>query len=221
MTDSSVLRGPASSGLLVLLFLILCLPAAAEDGDAWVRIHHASNTAALQSIQLKGQFERLRQLPLGTTGCRARKPSACKSAGLSLTVSSNPFELTLGGERFDPKEIASQRDILAADPDGGFHLVQFQGPIRSRWVADLRAGGIEVAQPLHPFSYYVWATQSQMSALRSLDAVRATVPLQPDWKVQPHLREFDSEIRPTMALASAHVDSLDRLSEELAPIRYG
>ena len=204
MTDSSALRGPTSFGLLVLIFLILCLPAAAEDGDAWVRIHHASNTAALQSIELDGRFEDYGSFLWGRMS--RQEAERLQKRGLSLTVSRNPFELTLGGERFDPKEIASQRDILTADPDGGFYLVQFQGPIRSRWLADLRASGIEVAQPLHPFSYYVWATQSQMGALRSLNAVRATVPLQPDWKVQPHLREFDSEIRPTMALASAHVD---------------
>ncbi|WP_376690905.1 S8 family serine peptidase [Wenzhouxiangella sp. EGI_FJ10409] len=206
MTVTPALRGPASSGPIALLFLLLllCLPAAAEDGDAWVRIHHAADTAALQSIQLDGQLEDYGSFLWGRMS--RQEAERLKQRGLSLTVSRNPFELTLGGERFDPAAIENQRNIEAANPDGGFHLVQFQGPIRSRWLADLRATGIEVAQPLHPFSYYVWATRSQMNALRSLDSVRATLPLQPDWKVQPHLREFDGEIRPTMALASAHVD---------------
>lgn len=206
MSDRSDLRGSTSPGLLVLPFLLLtlCLPAAAEDGDAWVRIHHAADTAALQSTQLEGQFEDYGSFLWGRTSREEAERLAQR--GLSLTVSRNPFEITLGGERFDPAEVIHQRDIQAANPDGAFHLVQFDGPIRSRWLADLRAVGVEVAQPLHPFSYYVWATQSQMNALRSLDRVRATLPLQPDWKVQPHLREFDSEVRPTMALASAHVD---------------
>lgn len=204
MSIQSILRGPAPTALLITLLLFTASPTVAQDGEVWVRIHHPANAPALQSLAIEAELEDYGHFQWG----RVSRDSIEKlqQRGLSVTVSDSPFDLTLGGETFDPLRFASQRNLVMGDPDGQFHLVQFNGPIRARWLSDLRASGVQVAQPLYPFSYFVWATSAQIGSLRSLEAVRTTLPVQPEWKVQPHLREFDGEIRPTMALASAHVD---------------
>ena len=98
---------------------------------------------------------------------------------------------------------------------GEWHLVQFAGPIRPQWLESLAAGGLKVAQPLHPFAYFVWADGTQVDTMRAIPSVRWAGVMRSEWKVQPHLRGFDSEIRPTMALASAHADQRE-LATELA-----
>lgn len=204
MIRPTIARGLLSACLMILL-LSLAIPAAlAEDGRVWVRVHHPLDTPALQQVDQVQQLTDYGGFLWGQLG--REDVEFLQKQGMTLTVDSTPFHVTLGGESFDPVELAAQRQSFTTDPGGAFYLVQFEGPIRAHWLADLRATGARVAQPLYPFSYFVWASEDQMASMRSIPAVRATLPVMTEWKLQPHLRELDATTRPTMALASAHVD---------------
>ena len=199
-------------GLIAALLLAFSAMTFASD-PVWVRIHHQVTDPAIAGFARDANLADYGSFQWGQIS--ASDADALERQGVRLTTSANPFELTLGEDRFDPLLAGERVSIYSADPAGDWHLVQFDGPVRPQWLQSLRATGAQVAQPLHPFSYFVWANSSQISAARSLNAVRWTGAMQPNWKVQPHLRKFGSEIRPTMALASAHVDS-NRLWSDLS-----
>ncbi len=206
---------------LALLAMLLALPLTTIASDSvWVRIHHQADHPAL-AASAAAELSDYGSFQWGQVS--RRQAAELQNAGIRLTKMDNPFELTLGGERFDLLEAQVLRDRFMpyqADPSGDFHLVQFQGPVRSEWLRELRATGVRVVQPIQPFSYYVWASSEQISAARSISNVRATSPLLPEWKVQPHLRDFDTGMRPTMALISRHdlrntIESMHRAGAEI------
>jgi len=200
-TTSAQRRASLSFYALVLLVCIISSTVLAS-GSQWVRIHHSGDNATLNDLRQSAALEDYGSLLWGQLD--GQTIQQLRAEGIRVNASSNPFVLNLGGESFDPLD--SDTIAYTANPDGDFHLVQFDGPIRPEWVSNLRAQGIEVVQPLHPFSYIVWADAAKMSTARSLDNVRWTGPMQSDWKVQPEQRNFGNEIRPTMMLASAHVN---------------
>ncbi len=190
-----------------VLFLFLTtalLSPAAADSRAWVQVFHSADASELTAL---ANSERAGLSGYGSMSwgqLDAASIEALQAAGARLTISDNPFLLDLGEQRFDPREIESQ--LTATDPRGGWHLLQFEGPVRSEWLNQLSAAGLTVAQPLHPFSYFVWGTAAQIEAARAMPELRFVGPMQAEWKLLPHLRDFGREIRPTMALASRHAD---------------
>jgi subtilisin family serine protease len=187
--------------------------ASAADDSVWVRIHHPAEDPALDRVAGTTSLADYGSFQWGPVSPAER--DRLERLGLRLTAERNPFVITLGGERFDPLSRVDQGEAETTQTGGQWHLVQFEGPVRSEWLAALNASGVKIAQPIHPFSYFVWADSAQVSALRSVPARRWSGAMQTNWKVQPHLRDLGSEIRPTMALASAHADQR-RLLEDLA-----
>ena len=203
--------------LLILGSTLMATSSWAEE-TLWVRIHHPASDPAVQQL---GRSEPLHdysgfqwgQLP-------ASLVETLKAQGLRISTSRNPFELTLGGRRFDPVD---ERELLAsphANAAGDWHLIQFDGPIRPAWTRALIDSGVQLAQPLHPFSYLVWADSAQINAARSLDRVRFVGLMQSDWKIQAGPARTGSEPTPSMLLISAHIDSqaLTRRLESFGPV---
>ncbi|MGY6630826.1 MAG: choice-of-anchor J domain-containing protein [Wenzhouxiangella sp.] len=191
-----------SRGVIALSLSAMALPALADS--VWVRIDHPVNDPAIQGTNIQSALTDYGNLLWGQID--RSEADALQAAGVRVTVSENPFLVTLGEETFDPAQEIARFDNHRANPDGDWHLIQFNGPIRSEWIRDLRAQGVQMAQPLHPFSYLVWGNQQQIAAAARHGNVRFSGPMLPEWKVQPHLRDFDRSMRDTMALASAHVD---------------
>ena len=199
-------RGAPWPAQLLFLTVLYALPPASFGGESvWVRVHSSVDHPDLVSTRVEtpladyGRFQ-WGQLP-------SRDVAKLQQAGIRLTVIDNPFALTLGGETFDLIDHDAADPTFQLQPDDsspGFHLIQFNGPVRSQWLRSLRARGIEVVQPVHPFSYFVWAGDAQVGKARGLANVRATAPVLPQWKVQPRLRDLGAEMRPTMALISRH-----------------
>ena len=196
--------------LFALSFLFLSIAATASD-QVWVRIHHAASDPAVAEFGLQSSLNDYGSMQWGRVS--AQQAAELEAAGLRISIETNPFILDLGGERFDPVDASPMFEQRQADPNGDFHLIQFDGPIRPEWLSAVRASGLALVQPLHPFSYIVWAESGQMSAARTHSSVRFAGPMMPAWKVQPHLRDFDATPRATMALASAHVDQRELWSE--------
>ncbi|MGD8598505.1 MAG: S8 family serine peptidase, partial [Anaerolineae bacterium] len=122
-----------------------------------------------------------------------------EAQGVPFQATSEPFTLHLGGLDFDPlvtvPQLADDWNQISSDgPD--LHLVQFSGPIRSRWLDELRAGGLTVVQYIHPFTYVVWGQPVALSRAAGAAAVRWTGPFQPAYRVLPRWRALADD--PTM-----------------------
>lgn len=189
---------------LIASSLLAAFPALAEASEQWVRIKHRADLPALRETDLRGRLDDYGSFQWGRL--KREQVERLRQRGLSVAIERAPFELTLGGERFDPLEIATPAAVRRASPDGDFHVLQFKGPIRPEWLRSLRARGIELVQPLHPFSYVVWAPSARMNEARALASVRWSGLMRPEWKVPPSQRFSEPGVHPTMALASAHAD---------------
>ena len=192
-----------------LLILLLLLggngQSAAADESVWVRVHHPAGESGLRSLVDDQALADYGRFQWGRIS--AADLVRLRDAGFRVSVAEDPFRLNLGGKSLDLLELDSGRSLTSHGngPAAGWHIVQFDGPVRPGWLDQLRARGLQVAQPIHPFGYYVWADAEQISAVRSLPRLRASAPVHPEWKVQPHLRHFGPEKRPTMAMISRHV----------------
>jgi len=198
---------PAALMIALTLLALTALSPVHADERHWARVHH---TASEVDRVVAGLSDTLMDYGAFQWGLLdTEQISLLSTQGLRLTLVDRPFHLTLGDEHFDPLDQAALDSLFGdyrPDPAGDFHLIQFSGPIRPEWLAELRNTGLQLVQPLHPFSYIVWASADQMDLAAGRSAVRWTGPMLPDWRVQPRFRGFDRALRPTMALASRHVD---------------
>jgi len=119
-----------------------------------------------------------------------------ESASLPYQAYPNPYALTLGGETFDPLLAPPPPSLEGpALPDRGqpgLRLVQFHGPTKSAWVDALQAGGLEVVQYIHPFTYVVWGDAVALASQAGRDFVRWTGDYLPAYAVQPLHRSLES-----------------------------
>lgn len=187
----------------VLILTVAAAATTAQAGDArWVRIHHSADDPAVHAVTRDSNLVDYGAFQWGRID--SKSIATLRGSGVRVSEVSRPFHLTLGGQTFDPLTLRSTQSLRQPDRLGDFHIVQFDGPVRARWVENLRATGARVVQALHPFSYIVWADADAIADVRSLSRVRWTGLLRKDWKVQPRLRDLDSAPRQTMALASAY-----------------
>ena len=119
-----------------------------------------------------------------------------EATGTDYQVIENPYTLSLGGESFDPlakEPVFSVALSGKGESDGeGLHLVQFHGPTKDAWLADLQAAGLEIIQYIHPFTYVVWGETTALDRSRSQNAVRWTGDFLPAYAVLPENRGLDS-----------------------------
>ena len=207
-----------ASGLSLLMTVLLAISATslAASDSVWVRIDQTTQAPALTELSRELGLADYGSLLWGQVSRETAEQ--LQADGMRIRIEENPFLVELGGESFDPLEIGERLATSSSNPDGDWHLIQFHGPVRPEWLSALRQQGLHLAQPLHPFGFIVWADAQQISTTRTHHAVRAQLPMQPEWKVQPHLRDFGRSLRNTMALASAHVDP-GHLRSQLSP--YG
>lgn len=147
-----------------------------------------------------------------------------RQRGLTVSTVDEPFTLQLDGERFDPLVDPPGDRVGAgpwmddqAAPAGDLYLVQFAGPVRSEWLQNARAGGVELAQPLHAFTHVVWADRAKMDALGRRAELRWFGRMLPAWKVQDRWRRLGPALVETMLLTSAYADP-DRVHDGLSSL---
>ncbi|MFQ5414559.1 MAG: S8 family serine peptidase, partial [Phycisphaerae bacterium] len=114
-------------------------------------------------------------------------------SGLPYAAPVEPYTLRLGARRFDP--LVQPPDLppgwsRVRDDGPDLHLVQFVGPTRAAWVDALKAGGLEVVQYIHPFTYIVWGDVAERDAAAASGAVRWTGPFAPAYRVLPPWRNL-------------------------------
>ncbi|WP_162846694.1 S8 family serine peptidase [Marinicella litoralis] len=84
--------------------------------------------------------------------------------------------------------------------NANFQLIQFKGPIKSRWLEQIQNSGAVLVSPMAPFTWIVWADQSQLDELKQLASVRQAHYLYSAFRVQANNRQLTASATPTMAL---------------------
>jgi hypothetical protein len=134
-------------------------------------------------------------------------------------VVNNPYQLTLGGQSFDPlsQSPAFSPSWKAAQKPGAksLHLVQFQGPVKAEWLDSLMFNGLDVVQYIHPFTYLVWGANESLENSQTNVAVRWTGDFLPGYAVLPESRSLGTDrVRfrmlsyPKMSLAPETIETL-------------
>ncbi len=128
------------------------------------------------------------------------------------TVVSQPFLLELGGESFDPIDrpintlASTSGDDDRRQTEDNWWLVQFVGPSKRDWLADLAGRDLFPVTYVHPFTYVVWGSETAILQLQAnMPAqVRAVSEFRASYKIAPSLRGGDelSETRVLMLLTA-------------------
>lgn len=189
--------------------------AAAASDAAWIRVQ--ASAARLQEALGRaapaagdyGTFQWLR--------VDAAELARLREAGLRIAVADAPFELVLGGLRFDPlgepPALPSgwERAGAASADEADFRLVQFSGPARQESLEALRSAGVEPLQYVHPFTYVVWSSRAALDrAARRSTALRWSGDFAPAYRVQPQWRSLSAariEARASVYRGAAGVEA--------------
>jgi len=124
---------------------------------------------------------------ISTSARAADETAPGKSADYTLTLGEVSFD-PLAAQPALPQEWATPR---SAGPN--LRLVQFVGPTMQDWLDDLRAGGLEVIQYIHPYTYVVYGDLEAVAATRATPAVRWTGDFLPAFKVLPRWRSLPEQ----------------------------
>ncbi len=158
-------------------------------GNAWARVHASPELlAARVDTSAALDYGSFQWLPLASTDI-----DALRAEGVEVHVVAHPYELDLGGRRFDPlhstvQEAAAPFAGWQATPEPDWRLVQFHGPVKQHWLDELAAAGIEPVQYLHPHTYIVWADATAQARGAAMDAVRWQGEFLPDYRLPPVMR---------------------------------
>jgi hypothetical protein len=147
-------------------------------------------------------------------------------SGVPYEVRPRPYTLRLGEQSFDPLHDSSglPRGWDSLPGEGSdLHLVQFRGPIRDQWLAEMRRQGLEFIQYIHPFTYIAWADTQAIEHSVDAEPVRWAGPFAPGYRVLPKWRTLDAEpVRVDLLLVrAADLDVVQRRLEALGARSHG
>jgi hypothetical protein len=136
------------------------------------------------------------RLEYGSFNWMELRPAAfarLQASGVAFEERPDPFTLRLGEQSFDPARgvplLPPGWDTVRADgPD--FRLVQFAGPSRAEWLANLEDSGLEIVQYIHPFTYIVYGRADALETVASNSAIRWAGPFAPAYRVLPQWRNL-------------------------------
>lgn len=121
---------------------------------------------------------------------RALAALAVLLAAADPAFAADRLEVRVPGYRFDPLvdgEPALPADLLADGAGPRLRLVQFNGPVRGEWLAELERLGVRPLQYYPHQTYLVWADAAPAAALDALPFVRWHGLFHPAYKVHSDL----------------------------------
>lgn len=173
----------------VLLLALLSGASHAGAAQSWARVHVDAPT--LQGVVAGnaidyGSFQWL-QLDDAAAARLAE-------AGVRVERVEDPYGIVLGGQHLDlaqdvPASVPGWTvDAQPSDAEN-LHLIQFTGPVKSEWLAQLASESIRPVQYIHPFAYVVWSTPGALQRYHGQHAhSRHAGAFLPTWRVQPEWR---------------------------------
>ncbi|NLN70444.1 MAG: S8 family serine peptidase [Chloroflexi bacterium] len=179
------------SALLILLMAPLPPQAEAQVPIVGVRIPIETKSVGSRALGVLGEIV----IDYGAfiwVVMSAEELDALQQSGVPALVYPNPYLLTLGGETFDPLLSPPRSNLewqaLSHPNEPGLHLVQFLGPTKDEWLAELEAAGLEVVLYIHPFTYVVWGDPDMLTGKTRGDFVRWTGDFLPAYALSPVFR---------------------------------
>jgi hypothetical protein len=182
---------------VLIVFFLSILPAHAAEGDQLVGVRIAAaegaklnRTAAAAEVLIDYGSFWWAVMP-------SKELASFDRAGLDYQRVDAPYTLTLGGESFEPlfaQPALNRTDVeISGSEEPSLHLVQFYGPIKSVWAAELEASGLSVIQYIHPYTYVVWGDSEALMKGAAGNYVRWAGDYLPAYAVQPKNRALSSE----------------------------
>ncbi len=174
----------------------------------WARVHGDPDRLGQLLDEHAGiDYGRFRWLPLPGS-----EVGSLTAAGIEVQVRERPFELDLGGLRFDPLLDGSpdSRLLSAWQPtgDADWRLVQFHGPVRQAWLDALAATGVQPVQYVHPHAYIVWAEAQAMQRSAALPQLRWQGEFLPEYRLAPVFRRSQFGLIEVQILARHGLDEI-------------
>ncbi|MBL1129252.1 MAG: hypothetical protein D8M54_12185, partial [Chloroflexi bacterium] len=120
------------------------------------------------------------------------------ASGLPFTAVPEAGQVQIVGYRFDPMS-EGEPDIAPAmradSSQAGFHVIQFNGPVRSEWLRVLEANGLPMLQYYPHNAYLTWGSAAAIASTANLSFVRWQGAVHPAYKVDPNLDGFNGRIQ--------------------------
>jgi len=116
-------------------------------------------------------------------------------SGLTFTLYSEPYTLTLGEQIFDTRNenpVFPQGWEPIRSDSADLHLVQMIGPVKTAWQETLTNNGLEIVQYIHPFTYVVWGLKQDVNNVSNQDFIHWIGSFAPAFRVLPKWRNLNS-----------------------------
>ena len=194
-------------GFISIGILVSASPSSAEE--RWAKVHQP-NAELRQSLPAEA-------IDYGSFIWMPESALAGRQVSGRIQFQATAFEMTVGEQKIDPLAGFPNSEWYesANHTQGDFRLVQFRGPIKTEWLDELRASGIQPVQYLHPYSYIVWSEAGQLNAGRSLSSVRWTGEFVPAMRVPLQSQRTTETHKHSMALvhASTYAQTVNTLRQ--------
>lgn len=195
----------------LLLSLVVSQAVSAND-STWLRFNQPSLEIVGSLTDSAIRYENFLWVESNTNS-----ESLVASSNSPVLRVNNPFHYRVDHAHIDLKTQAlpnnawfSQNTTAGAN----YQLIQFKGPIKSLWLEQIQNRGGVLVSPLAPFSWIVWADNSQISEINQLASVRQIHSFYSAFRVQASNRDLLDSNVPTMALVlSSELDqSINQLT---------
>lgn len=100
---------------------------------------------------------------------------AATDSAVQVLGSENLIELNSGGLDTSSRAVRNRPSVLQSGEGNRLHLVQFAGPVRPEWYAELRATGARVVTYIPRNAYLVWGSPAQVAGVQALAGSRPFV----------------------------------------------
>ncbi len=181
--------------LLTFIVFAFSSQAVFSETSEWLRVDQPNEA---ERLALQGQGIHYENFIFIEKKLTSNLPLSSQSASLV-----NPFHY-----RVDDKFIDLKTEQLQPSPwfsaiessASALYMVQFNGPVKSMWLNQLKNNGIQLISPMAPFSWIVWADKSQVEQLGRDSTIRNINHFYPGFRVQANNRNLPNHETPSMAL---------------------
>lgn len=212
---------------LAVMSLTFSSSASAEE---WLRINNPDQNTRLSLASSGIHYEEFIFVPANEVANRNQIQQA--------QLVSDPFSY-----KVDSKKVDLLMDSLPVSPwfesdtmaQSQFHLIQFKGPIKAEWLSAVKEKGIKLVSAMAPYSWVVWSSSEQLSAIDGNAQIRHHEVFYPGFKVPVANRNLPATSTFSMALVylpvfeetqqkllgmGANIESINAFNKQFAAINF-
>jgi len=168
------------------------------NDTSWLRFNHPSNEVINTLGGMAIQYENF----IWVQESALASSLIARSSNPVVRVV-QPFHYRVDNELIDFKTQSVPDNLWfnqSNSVNGNFQLIQFNGPVKSSWLTQLKNEGVVLVSPMAPYSWIVWANNNQMNAINQIPVVRQSHYFYPSFRVQEANRNLTLTDIPSMSL---------------------